>query len=147
MQLLSDSETYSSASLAALLFSSSLYLLAAFEVYFTLASLLAKAALPPFDWKYLVADSFPPTFIVRNCAHCHTSKFVERTKDICTPKFRWLEEQSRQRYTPNGTDDQVGFFCPQSKHIYSVVSIPFHTERSYAYLVSRLAFQLLEYFL
>ena len=60
-----DSE-YSDASLAALLFSSSLYFVAAFEVYFVFGSLLASAAVPPFDWKNLVADSFPPIFIVRS---------------------------------------------------------------------------------
>lgn len=63
---------YSSASRAALRFSSSLYLLAALEVYLTLASLLASAALPPLDWKNFVADSLPPTFIVRSWLHCHT---------------------------------------------------------------------------
>jgi hypothetical protein len=29
-------------------------------------SLLFKAAVPPFDWKNFVADSLPPTFIIRN---------------------------------------------------------------------------------
>jgi hypothetical protein len=46
------------------------------------------------------------------------SRLVDRTKEIWTPKLRWFEEQSRQRYIPKGTDVQVGFFCPQSKHIY-----------------------------
>lgn len=42
-------------------------------MYLTFTSLLAKAAVPPFDWKNFVADSLPPTFIVRSCAHCHTT--------------------------------------------------------------------------
>ena len=115
--VMTTSPGLSSASLAALLFNSSLYLLAAFEVYLTLASLLLSAAVPPFDWKNLVADSLPPTLKVRSCSHCQISRLVERTKEMWTPRFRWLDEQSRHRYTPNGTDDHVGFFCPQSKHI------------------------------
>lgn len=39
----------------------------------TLVSLLARAAVPPFDWKNLVADSLPPTFMVRSCSHCQTT--------------------------------------------------------------------------
>jgi hypothetical protein len=58
--------TYNFASAALLLDNSSLYFVAAFEVYFVFGSLLAKAAEPPWVWKYFVADSFPPTFIVRN---------------------------------------------------------------------------------
>lgn len=58
--------SYSVASRADLLFSSSLYLVAAFEVYFVVGSLLFNAAVPPFDWKNLVADSFPPTFMIRS---------------------------------------------------------------------------------
>jgi hypothetical protein len=42
----------------------------------TLTSLLASAADPPCDWKYLVADSFPPTFITRSCSHCHSAKIA-----------------------------------------------------------------------
>ena len=64
--------TYSCTSLAARRFSSSLYFVAALDVYFTFGSLLARAAVPPFDWKNLVADSFPPTFKIRSCSHCHT---------------------------------------------------------------------------
>lgn len=63
---------YSCASLAARRFSSSLYLVAALEPYLILGSLLFRAAVPPLDWKNLVADSFPPTFITRNWAHCHS---------------------------------------------------------------------------
>lgn len=61
------------ASAAARLLSSSLYFVAALQVYLTLVSLLASAAEPPLDWKYLVADSFPPTFINRSCSHCHSA--------------------------------------------------------------------------
>ena len=43
------------------------------------------------------------------------SRFVDRTKDICTPKLRCTAEQSRHKYMPKGTEDQVGFFEPQSK--------------------------------
>lgn len=45
------------------------------------------------------------------------SRFVDRTKEMWTPRLRWFEEQSRHKYTPKGTEDQVGFFWPQSKHI------------------------------
>lgn len=61
-----EGKIYSRASAAALLFSSSLYLVAVFDVYLTFGSLLARAAVPPCDWKYFVADSFPPTFMTRN---------------------------------------------------------------------------------
>lgn len=106
---------------------SSLYLFAALLVYFVLGSLLASAADPPCDWKYLVALSLPPVFMRRSCSHCHsetesqpmysfsfafTSIFLERldiaqsdlrsrlvllTKEMCTPRLRWFAEQSRQR--------------------------------------------------
>ena len=127
---------YSRASADALFFKSSLYFVAALEVYFVFGSLLASAAVPPCDWKYFVADSLPPTFIIRSWSHCQTvstscqsssksicirfvpSRFVDLTNEICTPRLRWLEEQSRHRYIPNGTEDQVGFFVPQSKHTY-----------------------------
>lgn len=46
--------------------SSSLYLVAAADVYFVFGSLLFRAAEPPLDWKNLVADSLPPTFIIRS---------------------------------------------------------------------------------
>jgi hypothetical protein len=46
--------------------SSSLYFVAALEVYLVFGSLLFRAADPPCDWKYLVADSLPPTFIIRS---------------------------------------------------------------------------------
>lgn len=58
--------TYSWASLAARLFSSSLYLVAAGDWYLVFGSLLFKAAVPPLDWKNLVADSLPPTFMTRS---------------------------------------------------------------------------------
>ena len=58
--------SYSVASFADLLLSSSLYFVAAFEVYLVVGSLLFKAAVPPFDWKNFVADSLPPTFMIRN---------------------------------------------------------------------------------
>lgn len=61
------------ASFAALLFNSSLYLVAALLVYFVFGSLLFNAAVPPFDWKNLVADSFPPIFMMRNWSHCHSA--------------------------------------------------------------------------
>lgn len=65
--------TNCSASAAARLFNSSLYFVAALLVYLTLVSLLARAAEPPCDWKYLVADSFPPSFMIRSCSHCHSA--------------------------------------------------------------------------
>lgn len=65
-------DSYSRASAAHLRISSSLYLVAALLVYFALWSLLASAAEPPCDWKYLVALSFPPTLKIRNWSHCQT---------------------------------------------------------------------------
>ena len=111
------------ASRAARLLSSSLYLVAALDWYFVLGSLLFSAAVPPFCWKNLVADSLPPTFMTRSWSHCHSgrvlasrnghsyvfdsrsigggsplrSRFVERTKEMCTPRLRWVAEQSRHR--------------------------------------------------
>lgn len=67
---------YSRASAAALFFNSSLYFVAAVDVYLVLGSLLARAAVPPCDWKYFVADSFPPTFIIRSWSHCHTIRLM-----------------------------------------------------------------------
>lgn len=65
--------TYSLASAAALFLSSSLYFVAAFEVYFVFGSWFARAAIPPCDWKNFVADSLPPTFMVRSWSHCHSA--------------------------------------------------------------------------
>lgn len=65
-------KTYSWASLAARLLSSSLYLVAVLDWYLVLGSLLLSAAVPPLDWKNLVADSLPPTFIMRSWSHCHS---------------------------------------------------------------------------
>ena len=70
--LITTSSGYSLASLAALFLSSSLYLVAAADVYFVLGSLLLRAAEPPLDWKNLVADSLPPTFMTRSWSHCHS---------------------------------------------------------------------------
>lgn len=95
--VMTTSVGYSVASLADRFFSSSLYFVAAFDVYLVVGSLLLSAALPPFDWKNLVADSLPPTFITRSWSHCHWSRFVDRTKEIWTPRLRWFEEQSRHR--------------------------------------------------
>lgn len=75
-KLTTEGVTDCCASAAARLLSSSLYLTAALDVYLTLTSLLASAADPPCDWKYLVADSFPPTFITRSCSHCHSAKIA-----------------------------------------------------------------------
>jgi hypothetical protein len=84
-------QTYSCASLAARRFNSSLYLVAALDVYFVFGSLLARAAVPPLDWKNLVADSFPPTFIIRNCSHCHT-----RTESASPMAFCGMQLTYRQ---------------------------------------------------
>ena len=87
---------YSRRSLAVLLFSSSLYLFAAFEVYLTFVSLLARAAVPPFDWKNLVADSLPPTLKLRSWSHCQT-KHVRNGRDPRYTTYRrgWSTEQRR----------------------------------------------------
>lgn len=61
------------ASAAQRLANSSLYLVAALLVYLALWSLLASAAEPPCDWKYLVALSLPPIFMMRSWSHCHTA--------------------------------------------------------------------------
>jgi hypothetical protein len=90
-------ETYRRASAAQRRVSSSLYFVAALLVYFALWSLLASAAEPPWDWKYFVALSLPPTFITRSWSHCQMSRLVERTNEMWTPMLRWLDEQSRQR--------------------------------------------------
>jgi hypothetical protein len=58
--------THSLASATHRLCSSSLYFVAALLVYLALESLLASAAEPPCDWKYLVALSLPPTFMMRS---------------------------------------------------------------------------------
>lgn len=58
--------TYLWASRAVLLLSSSLYFVAALDVYLIFISLLASAAEPPCVWKYLVADSLPPNFMFRS---------------------------------------------------------------------------------
>lgn len=71
--------TYSLASRAARLLSSSLYLVAALDWYFVLGSLLFSAAVPPFCWKNLVAESLPPTFITRSWSHCHSGHVSSRT--------------------------------------------------------------------
>jgi len=73
-------QTYSLASLAALFLSSSLYLVAAPDVYFVLGSLLFSAAEPPLDWKNLVADSLPPTFMTRSWSHCHSVRWLARAR-------------------------------------------------------------------
>lgn len=87
---------YSRRSFAVLLFSSSLYLFAAFEVYLTFVSLLARAALPPFDWKNLVADSLPPTLKFRSWSHCHTMHVRIGCDPRCTTYRRgWSTEQRR----------------------------------------------------
>src|SRR5689334_22256026 len=67
---------------------------------------------------------------------------------MCTPRFRWFEEQSRHRYTPNGTEDQVGFFWPQSKHTCGlVVRRPVLRRGLRACLVRLLGLEFLEDFL
>jgi hypothetical protein len=90
---------YSCASLAALRLSSSLYFVAALDVYLVLGSLLARAAVPPFDWKNFVADSLPPTFMSRSCSHCQTSHsqyFAVSGWSFCTTNHRgWSTEQRR----------------------------------------------------
>lgn len=72
--------TYSSTSIATRRLSSSLYLVAALDVYLVLISLLFRAAVPPLDWKNLMADSLPPTFIVRSWFHCHTGARQSRLR-------------------------------------------------------------------
>lgn len=72
ISVITTSSGKSLASAATLLLSSSLYFVAAFDVYFVFGSLLASAAVPPCDWKYFVADSFPPTFMIRSWSHCHS---------------------------------------------------------------------------
>lgn len=73
---------------------------------------------------------------------CIRSRFVDLTKEIWTPKLRWLEEQSRHRYIPNGTEDQVGFLVPQSKHTYrlSASGLDWPQERGMHTLLAGFAF-------
>lgn len=82
---------YSAASLAARLFNSSLYFVAAFDWYLVLGSLLLSAAVPPFDWKYFVADSLPPTFITRSWSHCHSGHNV--SPPVCSKVVRYTYDQ------------------------------------------------------
>lgn len=76
VSVMTTSFGYSSASRAARRLSSSLYLVAALDVYFVLGSLLLRAADPPFARKNLVADSLPPTFINRSWSHCHSVRLL-----------------------------------------------------------------------
>jgi hypothetical protein len=41
-----------------------------------------------------VARALPPSTIVSSSAFFHESMFVERTNVMCTPRFRWIAEQS-----------------------------------------------------
>ena len=99
MHLQSDLRySYSWASLDARLFNSSLYLVATFESYLVFGSLLFNAAVPPFDWKNFVADSLPPTFIIRNWSHCHSrlcSVFLLKLVWWCTYGQGWWIAQKR----------------------------------------------------
>jgi hypothetical protein len=80
--------------------------------------------------------------------HDEPSRLVDRTKEICTPRFRWFEEQSRQRYIPNGTDDQVGLFWPQSKHIWNRQSeVANERGNGRSYSICGFGLELLEYLL
>lgn len=87
---------------------------AARELYFCWASVVAQLCCRK-NW---AAFAFPPNCIWRNWAQVQfVSRLVERTKVKWTPRFRWTAEQSMQMNTPYVTDDHVGFFALQSKHV------------------------------
>lgn len=90
------------------------YNVAARELYFCCASVVLQLCCRK-NW---AAFALPPNCICRNCIHVQfVSKLVDRTNVKWTPKFRWTAEQSIQMNTPYVTDDQVGFFALQSKHV------------------------------
>lgn len=78
-----------------------MYFVAALDVYLVLGSLLARAADPPCVWKYFVADSLPPIFIMRNCSHCQTvASSVSSCPSSCLVSLAtycrdWLSVQTR----------------------------------------------------
>src|SRR5262245_46219011 len=69
-------------------------------------------------------------------------------KEMCTPMRRWMAEHSMQRYTPNVTDVQLGFFAGQSKQtcdpevLFSAGACRHASRDPLRYLVSCLRFQL-----
>jgi len=95
--------------------SSSLYNPACRDVYLPLASEFCGGnnACPPCFEKKSAIWPFPPTFIARSWVSDHESRLVDlasvvhidykrikathRTKEICTPRLRCTDEQSRQR--------------------------------------------------
>ena len=57
-----------------------------------------------------------------------SSRLMERTLDMCTPRPRWIPEHSIHSMIPRFMDAHVGFGRPQSAHLSlpstSVKSIP-----------------------
>lgn len=95
-------------------FSLSRYSWAARELYFCWASVVLQLCCRK-NWPAL---AFPPNCICRSWIHVQfVSRFVERTNVKWTPRFRWTAEQSMHMNTPYVTEDQVGFFALQSKHV------------------------------
>mmetsp|Transcript_30195 Transcript_30195/g.57988 ORF Transcript_30195/g.57988 Transcript_30195/m.57988 type:complete len:243 (-) Transcript_30195:250-978(-) len=93
-----------------------LYSCAAREVY--LASIFEDPDSDhPCSLKNVRALGFPLQVMIRSCSWDQESRFVERTKLMCTPMLRCVAEQSRQSNTPYGTEAQLGFLALQSKHI------------------------------
>ena len=73
----------------------------------------------PMPWRFQCsrARAFPPTAHRYSCRYVHLSIVVERQKDTCTPRRRWIPEHSRHMRVPNVTEDHTGFFAEQSKQI------------------------------
>lgn len=76
--------------------SSSLYFAAIAELYFFLVFASFNKAEPPFFSKNCFMAAFPPHFMLRSWRSVHESRFVLRTKEMCTPIFRCTLEQSKQ---------------------------------------------------
>lgn len=99
----------------AIVFNLSRYNWAARDRYFCWASVVVQLCCR----KNCDAFALPPNCICLNCIHAQfVSRFVERTNVKWTPRLRWTAEQSIQINTPYVTDDHVGFFALQSKHVY-----------------------------
>lgn len=133
---------------SAIAFNLSRYNWAARELYFCWASVVVQLC-----WrKNCAAFAFPPNCICLNWIHVQfVSKFVDRTNVKWTPKLRWTAEQSIQMKTPYVTDDHVGFFALQSKHVWKAKTQHFEQIKSCArltilvYLVYRLSPKTMKY--
>ena len=91
-----------------------LYAVAALLVYFCWW-LSVDSSVHPLPLKNVEHCALPPTTICRSWSRLQRSSTVERTKEMCTPRRRWMAAQFRQMNTPKGTDAHVGLAALQSK--------------------------------